>query len=178
MGKRSNFKRVEKDFYPTPYEAVVPLFSHLGPWWLEQPELGNPKFAYYEPCAGNLDLIQHLDGHANCFGYSDLKEYDARTHTYDTRADYFITNPPWDREILHPIIMNLSEQRLTWLLIDADWMHTKQAIPYLKRCYKIQSVGRVKWIPDSNMTGKDNVAWYLFYHDRGSNQKIEFYPRV
>jgi len=26
----------------------------------------------------------------------------------------------------------------------------------------IVSVGRVKWIPDSKHTGKDNVCWYLF----------------
>ena len=27
MGKRSNFKRVERDFYPTPFEAVEPYLS-------------------------------------------------------------------------------------------------------------------------------------------------------
>jgi hypothetical protein len=26
----------------------------------------------------------------------------------------------------------------------------------------VVSVGRVKWIPDSKMTGKDNCAWYHF----------------
>jgi hypothetical protein len=27
---------------------------------------------------------------------------------------------------------------------------------------KVVSVGRVKWMPDSDSTGKDNAAWYLF----------------
>ena len=29
MGKRSNFPRVPRDFYPTPFEAVPPLVPHL-----------------------------------------------------------------------------------------------------------------------------------------------------
>ena len=29
MGKRSSFKRVPRDFYPTPYKAAVPLFPHI-----------------------------------------------------------------------------------------------------------------------------------------------------
>ena len=31
---------------------------------------------------------------------------------------------------------------------------------YMKRCSKIDSVGRIKWF--GNMTGKDNCSWYLF----------------
>jgi len=45
---------------------------------------------------------------------------------------------------------------------DADWMHTKQAAPYLKHCAMIVSVGRVRWIKGSKQDGKDNCAWYLF----------------
>jgi len=77
-------------------------------------------------------------------------------------VDLFVTNPPWDRKILHRLIVHLIEIRPTWLLFDADWMHTKQAAPYLRYCRKIVSVGRVKWFPDSPHTGKDNCAWYLF----------------
>jgi len=77
-------------------------------------------------------------------------------------AKYFITNPPWTRELLHPLIDHLSDILPTWLLFDADWMHTKQAAPYLTKCSKIISVGRIKWIPGSTMLGKDNAAWYCF----------------
>jgi hypothetical protein len=61
----------------------------------------------------------------------------------------------------------------TWLLFDADWMHTKQSAPYMAMCSKIVSVGRIKWF--GNMTGKDNCAWYLF--DRKVNNTI-FYGRT
>lgn len=181
--KRSQkFDRIGRDFYPTPYEAVVPLFPHL-------PNFGKTLMSFYEPCAGEGHLIRHLKNHALCLGHSDLHSYsydqgfvtgvDACTTKYNSNANYFITNPPWDRKILHQIIENLSNQKMTWLLMDSDWMHTKQAIPYLEqRCQKIVSVGRVKWFPESNSTGFDNVCWYKFYREgRPNNGKIQFYPR-
>jgi hypothetical protein len=156
MGKRSTFERVPRDFYPTPREAVVPLLRHL------------PMQAHFiEPCAGDGALVEHLSGfgHHCAFGvdieprWPMAREGDARTMRYNTAdASHFITNPPWSRATLHPIIENLSRQLPTWLLFDADWMHTRQAAPYLPLLRKIVSVGRVKWIPDSPFTGKDNCA--------------------
>jgi len=61
------------------------------------------------------------------------------------------------------------------LLFYADWMHTKQSIPYMPYCHKIVSVGRVKWIPGSKSVGKDNCAWYLF--DKHEAETI-FYGRA
>lgn len=90
-----------------------------------------------------------------------IDQVDAMTLT-KCHADCFITNPPWTRTILHPLIDHLSNIAPTWLLFDADWMHTVQAKTYLKRCVKIVSVGRVKWIAGSKHTGLDNAAWYLF----------------
>jgi hypothetical protein len=87
-----------------------------------------------------------------------------------------ITNPPWTRSILHPLIVFLSDQAPTWLLFDADWSHTRQAVPYLPRLRKIVSVGRVKWIPDSPFTGKDNCAWHLFTAE--SEAATEFVGRA
>ena len=49
MGKRSDFERIPRDFYPTPRAAVLPLVKHL------------PKhFVFTEPCAGDGRLIDHL----------------------------------------------------------------------------------------------------------------------
>ena len=94
-------------------------------------------------------------------------------------ADHIITNPPWDRKILHPMIEHFASMRPTWLLFDADWMHTKQSTPYMDYCQKIVSVGRVKWIPDSKMTGKDNCAWYLFDQDPTlAHEATKFYGRL
>ena len=174
MGKRSNFERKPRDFYPTPIEALEPLLEHL------------PKaFDFAEPCAGDGALVNHIetlvDG-AVCTWASDIEpqnkgvlKYDYSTLTsYELEeSEYIITNPPWDRKILHPMIEHFSKFKPTWLLFDADWAHTKQSAPYIKNCAKIVSVGRIKWF--GNMTGKDNCAWYLFY-----NNEVEttFYGRT
>lgn len=172
MGKRSSFERVERDYYPTPLEAVRPLLHHL-----------EPGTRFVEPCAGDGALIDHLTdaGHV-CWDSSDI---DPRREDISERnalinqfylAPCFITNPPWDRKILHPLIVHLSDQAPTWLLFDADWIHTVQAIPFMPRLKRIVAVGRIKWIPNSPFTGKDNCAWHLF--GRPSAIPAQFYGRV
>lgn len=158
VGKRSNFERKPRDFYPTPIEALVPLLPHLP--------LG---VKFDEPCAGGGHLVQHLEHFGGrCSWASDVEPQAAGVRRFDAlaldkcRGDVFLTNPPWDRKILHPLIEHLSEIAPTWLLFDADWLHTKQSSPFLPRLKKVVSIGRVKWIPDSKMTGKDNCMWALF----------------
>lgn len=168
MGKRSNFPKIEKDAYMTfDPRATRPLLDYIG-----------HPVTYYEPCVGKGDLIKNLYPHL-CLGYSD-EERDARTYHYETSADYFITNPPWTRDILHPIIENLRNQLPTWLLFDADWLHTVQAQPYLAHCKTIVSVGRLLWIPGTTETGKDNCAWYLFVKNKTKTEFIarKKYPRA
>jgi len=173
MGKRSSFKRIPRDFYRTPPEAVAPLLPHLP-----------DGVRFIEPCAGDGALIDTLmeAGHV-CIGAWDIDPRGENILEGDStqkqwwRPDFFITNPPWDRKILHPLIVNLSDQAPTWLLFDADWIHTRQSAPFMDRLRAIVSVGRVKWIPDSTMTGKDNCCWYLF----GAPDPLEssvFYGRM
>ena len=156
MGKRSDFARIERDFYPTPPEAVLPLLPHM-----------EPETKFCEPCAGDGALVDHLTGAGHvCAWESDIAPQRPMMHADALHLTYLtgliITNPPWDRKILHPMITHFRTQRPTWLLFDADWPHTRQSAPFMPFCRKIVSVGRVKWIPDSKMTGKDNCAWYLF----------------
>lgn len=170
MGKRSNFERVERDFYPTPKEAVVPLVGHLPP----------KGFTYEEPCAGAGDLVNALlelapqailnEAYDIQPRHISIVPGDALTIKAKVTTDFYITNPPWDRKLLHPIIENLSQQRPTWLLFDANWMFTKQAVPYLSFCHKIVTIGRVKWIKDSKHTGKDDSCWYLFDKSQAPTQ--------
>ena len=172
MGKRSDFERKPRDFYPTPIEAVEPLIEHL------------PKeFSYAEPCAGDGTLCSHLQWYDGvCMWASDIepqaegiyKDSFEKVGKYELlESEYIITNPPWDRKILHPMIEHFSKLKPTWLLFDVDWAHTKQSAPYMKKCAKIVSVGRIKWF--GNMTGKDNCAWYLFYNN---NIETTFYGRT
>ena len=175
MGKRSKFDRNPKDFYETPESAVKPLLPHLG-----------KNYNFVDPCAGNGLIGQHLSKH--CPGGMswwdfDIEIYndnhliaDATSHIYGLfDHDMFITNPPWSRHLLHAIIDNLSGQKPTWLLFDADWMHTKQAIPYLKYCVKIVSIGRVSWM-GNGVSGMDNCCWYLF--DKSFNGQTQLIGRA
>ena len=174
MGKRSNFERRERDLYPTPREAVEPLLDHI-----------DIESLFIEPCAGDGALVNHLQSAGlRCTWASDvepmasgIRAQDAMTLDFATLcADFIITNPPWDRIILHPMIERFARNRPTWLLFDADWIHTKQSAPFMPLLRKIVSVGRVKWIPDSKMTGKDNVCWMLF--DAHSGGPTTFHGRA
>lgn len=172
MGKRSDFERVERDFYPTPYEAVKPLIPHLPEW-----------YSFIEPCAGDGRLVEHLEKHGGkCSWASDIEPMNeninkANAFDIEMRAAYTITNPPWNRKILHPMIEHFSNINPTWLLFDADWIHTKQSVPFLSRLKKVVSIGRVKWIEDSKSVGKDNCCWYLF-DNTDMVKPIEFWGRV
>lgn len=179
MGKHSNYKRIERDFYPTPIKAVEPLIDHLP-----------HTFEYIEPCAGDGRLVEHIgvltSGHGRCLYMCDIEPQDKRVFKNDALeldiggpgiVDFVITNPPWDRKFLHPFILKAMETAPTWLLFDADWMHTKQAAGLITYCEKIVSIGRVKWIEDSKTTGKDNCCWYLF-NSNSNRTTPEFYGRL
>lgn len=176
MGKRSAFKRKASDLYRTPEAAVLPLLPHIA---------GVSRFA--EPCAANGLLVDWLARHGKAAHYigdkvpgrGDVVQCDALNWAPADRPlrpiTHIITNPPWRRDLLHPMIAHFSAMRPSWLLFDADWLHTIQAAPFLPHLVKVVSVGRVKWIPGSANSGKDNCAWYLFDATHGGG--IRFYGR-
>lgn len=162
MGKRSDFKPRPQDKYFTPEAGVLPLLQFL-----------EPNTWFIEPCAGDGRLIRHLEkyGHS-CRWASDIEPENESIKQVNALelvkpvmiacAEVIITNPPWSRPILHELIQYLPSLRPTWLLFDADWMHTRQASQLIKTCAKIVSIGRLKWIEDSPYVGKDNSCWYFF----------------
>lgn len=79
------------------------------------------------------------------------------------RADYIITNPPWTRSILHPMIDAFTATKIpTWLLVDADWLQNLNSAPWVDKCSMVVPIGRVKWFPGTEHTGMDNAIWALF----------------
>ena len=134
MGKRSSFERRPQDAYATPAEAVKPLLPHL-----------RPRTRYSEPCCGDGALIGHLEdaGHL-CNFWCDIapppegewsRQMDALA-LESCIGECWITNPPWRRDMLHPLITHLSSLAPAWLLMDAEWMNTKQAVPFLPWCHR------------------------------------------
>lgn len=172
MGKRSDFLRIDKDAYQTiDPRAVSALEPHLSP---------NASFA--EPCVGDgllRDRLLSLSLDLQCAYEGDINlGRDALNLSDDDliECDLIITNPPWSRPILHRMINHFSSLRPTWLLFDADWVHTKQSAPLMSRLSKIVSVGRLRWISGTTMQGKDNCAWYLF--DARHSGSVEFFGRA
>lgn len=161
MGKRSTFERQPRDFYPTPEAAIAPLLRHL-----------RQSFTWWEPCAGDGRLtvwIGQARPRATCLRASDIDPASPRVAYGDALRDpapagldLIITNPPWTRPILHALIDRFLDIAPAWLLFDADWIHTRQAAPFLPYLEVVQSVGRLRWIDASPHTGKDNCAWHLF----------------
>ena len=158
MGKRSNFERNPRDYYKTPYKAVLPLLPYLS-----------KSTTFIEPCAGDGSLIRHLEQHGHkCVYACDIEPQGKRIMKQDIlqktgfpSADFIITNTPWHRPVLHQMIDILRKERPSWILLDANWMFTKQAKPYLKFCSRIISVGRVSWM-ENDQSGKDDSAWFCF----------------
>ena len=158
MGKRSNFERRERDFYPTPFKAVRPLIPHLD---------GIRGFA--EPCAGEGDLIRHLESFGlRCVYAGDIATgRDALDLTSDDIAGApVITNPPFSRKS-QPLLRRMMAhfQRIapvTWLLLPSDFANNQWFDPFLPACTDIVAIGRVKWIEGTKGAGFENSAWYRF----------------
>lgn len=164
MGKRSNFARRPHDAYDTPFSAVLPLVPHI-----EDTE------TFAEPFFGNGYMVRHLERLGlRCTLKSDIKTgTDALTIKRLPRGTQkTISNPPWTRELLHPLITHLSSMAPAWLLFDSDWANNQKSAPFLRQCRKIVVVGRVKWIEESRYTAKDNASWYLF--DAAYNGRPQF----
>jgi hypothetical protein len=159
LGKRSNFKRFPRDLYRTiDPRAGNALAPHLAP---------DTKFV--EPCAGAWDLAAQLValGHF-CAASSDIKPLVpgiAKSNALKLKPQphIIITNPPWRRDLLHKMIAHfITIAPACWLLFDADWFHTRQAVPFMPYLTDYVAVGRLLWIPGTTTRGKDNAAWYRF----------------
>src|SRR6478735_6553227 len=103
MSKRSPRQFTDPlDFVPTPPEVVISLIGCLS-----------PGTRFHEPCAGDGALAQAL-GEAGmvCTGMSDIEPrapgIERRAVAQlDPTARLAITNPPWARDLLVPVIHDM-----------------------------------------------------------------------
>ena len=171
MGKREETKKPKspRDFYATiDPDAVKPLLPFVQ------------GMTYAEPCAGEGDLVQmlHKEG-ITCVYASDIEcSSFLQTNGYwgdatktplsvYNEADVIITNPPFSKALLLPIMDHLMQSgKPLWLLLPADIMHNRYMSPYMLKCRTVVSIGRLCWFPDE-ITGKlvkgvDNYCWFEY----------------
>lgn len=172
MGKRAgtgstgSHARHGRDYYPTiDPNAVTPLIEHIR-------QTHKRTLTYWEPCAGNLALVNLLKkckAPLTCKRASDIYASD-NVETLDVFAignvprgiDCFITNPPFVWDVLDPLIGHLSSMLPTWLLLPADYMHNVRMAKYASFCTDVLSVGRLRWSSNTKITGVDNYAWFRY----------------
>lgn len=203
MGKRTetDFEKHAKSQYLTPEAPVKALVPFLpkGGFYFAEPCAGDGRLVNHleHLTKGRSVLTSDLDpvgvaaladekyGGAQRSDVIQMDALDVTLRDLTSRnTDIVITNPPWERQkkhgyILHKLIEHYGSMIQTWFLFDGDWAHTAQATPYLEQyCTRIVSIGRVKWIPDSKHTGKDNACWYEFHPNaRAINRAPVFYGR-
>ena len=175
MSKRSSFEKIPRDFYPTTDPNVlVPEFIR---------SIRGRRYA--EPCCGEGDLTELLTEVSICKWESDIenrgagKVWDAMClskHELE-KCDLIITNPPFTKSVLLPLIDHFTTLKPTWLLLPSDMMHNKYFGSYMDKCSKVVSIGRVKWFKDSKATSTDNFCWYFWQHKATADTETFFYGR-
>lgn len=165
-------ERRKNDFYATvDPRAVQPLVPFLVPGQM-----------YLEPCAGDGALIALLDALGfHCYGRFDLEPqcpYIPQRNALSLcqLEGTVITNPPWERRMLHALILHLVPiADEVWMLFDSSWAHTKQATAIGERCCTdIVSVGRVKWFLNSKNDATDDCSWYRFSKDKAAPTRFHW----
>lgn len=144
------FERKDRDYYPTiDPDALPEKFLEF----IDGKE-------YWEPCAGDgsLDYLIEKASALNtyCVQASDIEPQDGTITPLDaleitkemfsnSGADCFITNPPFSKKLLFPLLDHLPNIAPTWLLLRASTLHNKRMKKYWKNCSQVVSIGRLGW---------------------------------
>jgi hypothetical protein len=159
MSKRATgqYERKDNDAYFTPPKALFPLVQHLRHAHVH---------SFAEPCAGDGALVIALEqAGLKCSYAGDVQTgQDALQLSLDDvrEADAIVTNPPYERVLMHSLIEVFRKLKPTWLLLEADWLFTAQSTPFMLHCSDVVPIGRIRWIPGSGSDGFDNYCWARF----------------
>jgi len=176
VSKYSDYNKIPKDYYPTTDPKAVPT---------KLVEFIRGK-TYAEPCYGNGDLEGLLTDVAACKWRSDIRETVGSSKVLDALevtkedlegTDLIVTNPPFSKDVLLPLIDHFVSLKPTWLLLPAGYMNNIYFGPYMKRCSRVVSIGRIKWFRDSKHTSTDDFCWYFWKKGATTDTRTIFYGR-
>jgi hypothetical protein len=158
MGKRSNYPKIPRDLYPTPFNAVVPLVPFLR---------RDRVRSFAEPCCGDGRLVRHLESFGLCCTYAgDIATgQDALAVTDYGSPDSVVTNPPFSRKsrkVLLRLIAHFQAIAPTWLLLPHDLLTNAYMAPFLRTCSDVVPLRRLIFIDGTESGGMENHCWLRF----------------
>jgi len=185
MSKRSSMEKMPRDLYETTDPKALPT-KFL--------EFIRGK-TYAEPNCGSGQLINLIGDTARCMWASDIEPLAQSTSTegllgeftrWDamclskhelSRCDLIIGNPPYTKSVLLPMIDHFISLKPTWLLLPASHMNNVYFAPYMERCSRIVSIGRLRWFKGSPHTSTDDFCWYFWQKGATEDTQTIFYGR-
>jgi len=159
------FELRPREYYPTidpkAHKVIAPLVKGR---------------TYAEPCYGAGDLVRGISGENReelCKFKSDISPDGGGCLEGDAldliprdleSCDLIVTNPPFDRKTLVPLLEHFISLKPTWLLLPADRMHVKYFSEYMDMCTQVHSIGRLCWFykEGKRVAGVDNYAWFFW----------------
>lgn len=77
--------------------------------------------------------------------------------------DMIIGNLPWSWSSFEPLLKHLlTLGLLIWVLRDTPWLFNLRSSALVDRCALVQPTRRLRWIPNTENTAKDDSAWHFF----------------
>lgn len=166
MGKRSDFDKNPRDYYRTFDRRAGDVLS---------PFIKDIKY-FAEPFCGAGDLVHQLqESHGKfCMWKSDIEpqpdlsfgvncqvmSYEEVHYEQLRNCQLMITNPPFTKEVFHKSIEHFTPLIDCWWLMASDWLFNKGSSKIIdKFVTDVVAIGRMRWIPNSKMSGKDNMVW-------------------
>ena len=120
---------------------------------------------FADPCAGDGDLVRHLEGYGLICTYSgDIQRgQDALACCHYNDAQAIISNIPYTRIYMHESIEHfLHTAPQSWLLLDHAWSASQASGPFIDCCSDIIPVKRITWFDGTTDTEKRSHCWYRF----------------
>lgn len=162
MSKRAygKYERRKNDFYPTPLKSVLPLVP-----FLRRDRITD----FCEPCAGQGDLVRHLESfRLRCVYAGDIATGQDALDVPSFPAPV-ISNTPYPERgkpnVLVPLLTHfIKAAPFVWLLLKADVAHVSYSRPFWSQCSDIVDAKREAHI-EGKTGGTENCCWYRFDRD-------------
>lgn len=171
LKKEENY---ELERYIEPCVGDGRLVSHISDVSMVK-NFSSSKNSYSPPvCVYASDIEPQVDDLPTTLVYSHDAVNFNWDHSIDSfNATAFVTNPPWlntagSKHLLNSIIKKLSSHLPTWLLLNGNYAWNLKSATCMSMCTDVVPVGRVKWIEDSDNTGKEDCAWFRFVNTKSS----------